>query len=108
MRMRIQNQKLNLKAQKRFSKNMEKGFSLVLKEEQSAAIKESAPSMSAIKSNLPQMEEDEEDEIVDEICEEESDQADDGVEEDDFLDESITEDILAGSGGSLTYSQQFS
>ena len=42
----------------------------MLKEEQSAAIKESAPSMSAIKSNLPQMEEDEEDEIVDEIWEE--------------------------------------
>ena len=108
MRMRIQNQKLNLKAQKKYSKNLEKGFSLVLKEEQGATVKESAPSMSAIKSNLPQMEEDEEDEIVDEICEEESDQADDGVEEDDFLDESITEDILAGSGGSLTYSQQFS
>ena len=46
----------------------------MLKEEQSAAIKR-VLSMSAIKSNLPQMEEDEEDEIVDEIWEEESDQA---------------------------------
>ena len=61
-----------------------------------------------LKEVIIENDDEEEDEIIDEIYEEESDQNDnnDDVEED-FLDESIGEDILASSNGSLTYSQQF-
>ena len=121
MRMRIQNQKINLKAQKKFSNENDKGFSLVLKEDQKNRINSTGNldhphqqrqniqiATNKLKEVIIENDDEEEDEIIDEIYEEESDQNDnnDDVEED-FLDESIGEDILASSNGSLTYSQQF-
>ncbi len=112
MRLRIQNQKINLKAQKKFSKENEKGFSIVLKEDkknqQQQQREKNIQSTNKFKEIMIEDDDDEEeDEIIDEIYEEESDQNDDNDAEEDFLDESIGEDILASSNGSLSYSQQF-